>query len=72
MHMVCFSSMFLSYLIFKEYGWGLSQAMEHVKKKRDCITPNKGFVEQLKTFEGDWLLRNFFWKIRNLITKYMM
>lgn len=36
----------------KEYGWGLEQAMEHVKKKRDCITPNKGFVEQLKTFEG--------------------
>uniref|UniRef100_A0A158R5G5 protein-serine/threonine phosphatase n=1 Tax=Syphacia muris TaxID=451379 RepID=A0A158R5G5_9BILA len=36
----------------KEYGWGLEKAMEHVKKKRDCITPNKGFVEQLKIFEG--------------------
>lgn len=36
----------------KEYGWALSQAMEHVKNKRDCITPNIGFVEQLKTFEG--------------------
>ncbi|CAG9536347.1 unnamed protein product [Cercopithifilaria johnstoni] len=36
----------------KEYGWALSQAMEHVKNKRGCITPNIGFVEQLKTFEG--------------------
>lgn len=36
----------------KEYGWGLEKAMDHVKKKRDCITPNKGFVEQLKIFEG--------------------
>lgn len=36
----------------KEYGWALSEAMEHVKNKRDCITPNIGFVEQLKTFEG--------------------
>uniref|UniRef100_F1KYR1 protein-serine/threonine phosphatase n=1 Tax=Ascaris suum TaxID=6253 RepID=F1KYR1_ASCSU len=45
------SSTVIAYAM-KEYGWGLSQAMEHVKKKRDCITPNKGFVEQLKTFEG--------------------
>ncbi|VBB34597.1 unnamed protein product, partial [Acanthocheilonema viteae] len=36
----------------KEYGWALSQAMEHVKNKRGCITPNIGFVEQLRTFEG--------------------
>lgn len=36
----------------QEYGWGLERAMDHVKKKRDCITPNKGFVEQLKIFEG--------------------
>ncbi|MFH4973425.1 hypothetical protein AB6A40_000134 [Gnathostoma spinigerum] len=36
----------------KEYGWGLEEAMSHVRKKRNCITPNKGFVEQLETFEG--------------------
>ncbi|VDK68229.1 unnamed protein product [Onchocerca ochengi] len=36
----------------KEYGWALSQAIEHVKNKRGCITPNIGFVEQLRTFEG--------------------
>ncbi|VDN43009.1 unnamed protein product [Gongylonema pulchrum] len=36
----------------EEYGWALSEAMEHVKNKRDCITPNLGFVEQLRTFEG--------------------
>uniref|UniRef100_A0A0R3RJ89 protein-serine/threonine phosphatase n=1 Tax=Elaeophora elaphi TaxID=1147741 RepID=A0A0R3RJ89_9BILA len=36
----------------KEYGWALSKAMEHVKNKRGCITPNIGFVEQLRTFEG--------------------
>uniref|UniRef100_A0A914HFH5 protein-serine/threonine phosphatase n=1 Tax=Globodera rostochiensis TaxID=31243 RepID=A0A914HFH5_GLORO len=36
----------------KEYTWGLDAALEHVKRKRDCITPNPGFMEQLQTFQG--------------------
>ncbi|KAL3072162.1 hypothetical protein niasHT_034756 [Heterodera trifolii] len=36
----------------KAYGWGLDEALEYVKRKRDCITPNPGFMEQLGTFHG--------------------
>lgn len=36
----------------KAYGWSLDAALQYVKEKRNCITPNKGFMEQLKTFGG--------------------
>ncbi|CAI4230384.1 unnamed protein product [Auanema sp. JU1783] len=36
----------------KEYGWSLEKALDHVKKCRNCITPNKGFIDQLRMFHG--------------------
>lgn len=36
----------------KEYGWSLEQALIYVKEKRNCITPNQGFMDQLGTFDG--------------------
>jgi hypothetical protein len=36
----------------KEYGWSLDQAYQHVKEKRSCIKPNKGFMKQLETYQG--------------------
>ena len=36
----------------KEYGWSVEKALEYVKEKRNIITPNKGFMEQLKTYQG--------------------
>lgn len=45
------SSTVIAY-IMKEYGWPLNAALSHVKKRRNCITPNEGFMEQLQTFDG--------------------
>lgn len=36
----------------KEFEWDLNTALHHVKEKRQCITPNRGFMEQLKTYQG--------------------
>ena len=36
----------------KAYGWSLEEALIYVKDKRNCVTPNKGFMEQLQTFDG--------------------
>ncbi|GMS86707.1 hypothetical protein PENTCL1PPCAC_8882, partial [Pristionchus entomophagus] len=36
----------------KEYEWTLEEALEFVKKRRNCITPNEGFMEQLRIFDG--------------------
>ncbi|ETN80014.1 dual specificity phosphatase, catalytic domain protein [Necator americanus] len=45
------SSTVIAYAM-KEYGWSLEHALAYVKKRRNCITPNKGFMEQLQTFAG--------------------
>lgn len=45
------SSTVIAYAM-KEYGWGLDSALGFVKKRRNCITPNKGFMEQLRMFDG--------------------
>jgi protein-tyrosine phosphatase len=45
------SSTVIAY-VMKEYGWPLERALQHVKDKRNCITPNSGFMEQLATFHG--------------------
>uniref|UniRef100_A0A915EG71 Dual specificity phosphatase n=1 Tax=Ditylenchus dipsaci TaxID=166011 RepID=A0A915EG71_9BILA len=45
------SSTVIAY-IMKEYGWSLESSLNYVKDKRNCITPNKGFMEQLMTFHG--------------------
>ncbi|CAB3403505.1 unnamed protein product [Caenorhabditis bovis] len=45
------SSTVIAY-IMKEYNWRLNDALEYVKKCRNCITPNKGFIEQLKMYAG--------------------
>lgn len=36
----------------KAYNLNFSQAMKHVKKKRNCIKPNKSFLVQLETYQG--------------------
>lgn len=36
----------------KAFSWNFDQAMIHVKKKRNCIKPNKSFLSQLETYEG--------------------
>lgn len=36
----------------KAYNWDFSQAIKHVKEKRNCIKPNKSFVSQLETYQG--------------------
>uniref|UniRef100_A0AC34RS70 Protein-serine/threonine phosphatase n=1 Tax=Panagrolaimus sp. JU765 TaxID=591449 RepID=A0AC34RS70_9BILA len=45
------SSTVIAY-IMKEYGESLESALNYVKEKRNCITPNSGFMEQLTTFDG--------------------
>ncbi|XP_017123906.2 protein phosphatase Slingshot isoform X1 [Drosophila elegans] len=36
----------------KAYKWEFQQALEHVKKRRSCIKPNKNFLNQLETYSG--------------------
>lgn len=36
----------------KAYNWDFTQAITHVKDKRNCIKPNKSFVSQLETYQG--------------------
>ncbi|KAI6235754.1 Dual specificity phosphatase, catalytic domain protein [Aphelenchoides besseyi] len=45
------SSTVIAY-IMKEYNWPLEKALQYVKTKRNCITPNAGFMDQLRTFSG--------------------
>lgn len=45
------SSTVISYAM-KAYGWSLDEALNYVKEKRNCITPNKGFMVQLRTYQG--------------------
>lgn len=36
----------------KAYNWDFSQALKHVKDKRNCIKPNNSFLLQLETYQG--------------------
>lgn len=36
----------------KAYNWNFNLALEHVKKQRSCIKPNKNFLAQLETYNG--------------------
>lgn len=45
------SSTVIAYAM-KEYGWSVDQALDYVKEIRNIITPNKGFMEQLRTYQG--------------------
>ena len=36
----------------KYYGWSLSRTMDFIKKKRNIVKPNEGFLAQLITYEG--------------------
>lgn len=38
--------------VMKAYNWSLEKAFEFVKKKRNCIRPNPGFVTQLEIYQG--------------------
>lgn len=35
-----------------DLGMSLDQAVKFVRDRRQCITPNAGFVEQLRTWDG--------------------
>ncbi|KAL8619154.1 hypothetical protein ACOMHN_019426 [Nucella lapillus] len=45
------ASSVIAYLM-KENQWSLDTAFAFVKERRNCIRPNKGFMEQLQTYEG--------------------
>ncbi|XP_076473112.1 LOW QUALITY PROTEIN: uncharacterized protein LOC143302355 [Babylonia areolata] len=45
------ASTVIAYLM-KENQWSLDEAFAFVKERRSCIRPNKGFMEQLQTYEG--------------------
>lgn len=36
----------------KAYDWSFTDALEHVKNNRNCIKPNKNFLNQLETYQG--------------------
>ena len=36
----------------KEYNWTLDKAFEEVKRRRNVIRPNPGFMQQLVTYRG--------------------
>lgn len=36
----------------KAYGWSFSEAIDHVKNNRNCVKPNKNFLNQLETYQG--------------------
>lgn len=36
----------------KAYGWSFTEAIDHVKNNRNCIKPNKNFLNQLETYQG--------------------
>ncbi|XP_070204790.1 uncharacterized protein [Littorina saxatilis] len=45
------ASTVMAYLM-KENRWSLTEAFDFVKARRSCVRPNKGFMEQLHTYEG--------------------
>uniref|UniRef100_A0A1A9X1T2 protein-serine/threonine phosphatase n=1 Tax=Glossina brevipalpis TaxID=37001 RepID=A0A1A9X1T2_9MUSC len=36
----------------KAYNWEFQKALQHVKGRRNCIKPNKNFLNQLETYRG--------------------
>ena len=36
----------------KEYGWSLDEALKFVRERRAVVRPNKGFMQQLVTYQG--------------------
>lgn len=38
--------------VMKAYNWSLAKSLEFVKKKRNCINPNDGFMKQLTVYQG--------------------
>lgn len=45
------SSTVIAYAM-KEYGLSADEAIAHVRKRRQCIAPNDGFLNQLRQYEG--------------------
>lgn len=54
------SSMVIAYLMYKN-KWTYADAYAHVKKKRNIINPNKGFVTQLQELEKFFALGDPDW-----------
>lgn len=46
----CSVTIVVAYLMMKN-GMNLSEALEHVKRKRPVASPNSGFISQLQNFE---------------------
>ncbi|KAK6189929.1 hypothetical protein SNE40_001892 [Patella caerulea] len=38
--------------LMKDNKWSFEEAFKYVKERRNCVNPNEGFREQLKTYEG--------------------
>lgn len=36
----------------KEFGWSLDEALAHAKRRRAIVHPNRGFMQQLREYEG--------------------
>lgn len=59
------STIVIAYLI-KQKKWSLSSSMSYVRGKRSIISPNTGFLEQLRAFESKTItkekkFKGFFW-----------
>jgi protein-tyrosine phosphatase len=39
--------------LMKKFNWGFEEAFNYVKRKREYISPNDGFIQQLQKFEED-------------------
>jgi len=42
--------------LMKKFSWGYEKAFEFVKRKREIIEPNEGFIEKLQDFEKNQLV----------------
>jgi len=62
------STVVIAYLM-KENGWRFSEAFRFVANKRPMIRPNKGFVEQLMTFENQ-LFGNISTETEKLVNRF--
>lgn len=55
----------------KEYGWSLDEALKYVREKRAVVRPNKGFMNQLVTYQGILDARSVSW-FRHTLYEYLL
>ena len=44
------AALVIAYLM-KKFKWNYDRSLKFIKKKRFCVSPNKGFVKQLKNYK---------------------